>query len=215
MFEPLFLTSYLIEAMFRRSAWHGAQRLIVTSASSKTALALAHVARAASPEIERVGLTSARNLGFVERTGLYDRVLGYDELAELGSGASVSVDFAGNGELLASLHRTVGDDLRYSCLVGITDWQHRRTSGGAFSGHDLPGAKPILFFAPDHVATTIAELGAKGFQAAVADRWRAFAETAATIVRIQEVVGMEAATAAWQAAVAGDVAPDAAVVVIV
>ena len=214
VFEPLFLTSMLIEAMFRRANWNGARRLIVTSASSKTALALAHVARAASPDVERVGLTSARNLGFVERTGLYNRVLGYDELGELGAeqsrgGASVSVDFAGNGALLAQLHQTLADDLVYSCLVGMTDWTHR----GGFSGHDLPGAKPILFFAPDHVATTIGELGAKGFQTAVADRWRAFASDAAALIRIDEVAGLEAAVAAWGEAARGEVAADRGVVV--
>lgn len=209
VFEPLFLTSFLIEAMFRRESWHGATRLIVTSASSKTAMALAHVARAASPGIERVGLTSAKNIGFVERTGLYDRVLGYDELGELGGGAAVSVDFAGNGATLAALHAAVGDDLKYSCLVGVTDWQHR----GGFGARDVVGPKPILFFAPDHVATTIAELGPKGFQLAVADRWRAFAGDAAKLVNVEGVAGLADTIPAWVAAVEGRASPDVGVVV--
>jgi Protein of unknown function (DUF2855) len=209
VFEPLFLTSFLIEAMFRREGWHGAERLIVTSASSKTALALAHVARAASPDIERIGLTSARNIGFVEGSGLYDRVLGYDEMAELGSAPAVSVDFAGNGATLAALHAAVGDGLKYSCLVGVTDWQHR----GGFGAMDVAGPKPILFFAPDHVATTIAELGPKGFGAAVADRWRAFAGDAAKLVRIEAVVGLPDAVPAWLSAVEGRASPDVGVVV--
>ncbi len=209
VFEPLFLTSFLIEAMFRRENWHGAQRLIVTSASSKTAMALAHVARAASPQVERIGLTSAKNIGFVERTGLYDKVLGYDEMKELGAGAAVSVDFAGNGATLAALHAAVGDDLKYSCLVGVTDWQHR----GGFGAREITGPKPILFFAPDHIATTIAELGPKGFQLAVADRWRAFAGDAAKLVKLEPVAGLADAIPAWVAAVEGRTAPDVGVVV--
>lgn len=209
VFEPLFMTSFLIEAMFRRQGWLGAKRLIVTSASSKTAMALAHVARAASPQVERVGLTSARNIGFVEKTGLYDRVLGYDEIGALGSDPAVSVDFAGNGQTLAKLHNALGHALKYSCLVGVTDWQNR----GGFGGHDLAGPKPILFFAPDHVATTIAELGPGGFQAAVAEAWRAFAAEAATLVTIAPVAGLAGALPAWQAAVSGDAAPDTATVV--
>ncbi len=209
VFEPLFLTSFLIEAMFRREGWHGAKRLIVTSASSKTALALAHVARASSPDVERIGLTSARNIAFVERTGLYDRVLGYDEMSELGSEAAVSVDFAGNGTTLAALHTAVGGGLKYSCLVGVTDWQHR----GGFGALDVTGPKPILFFAPDHVATTIAELGPKGFGAAVADRWRAFAGDAATLIKIEPVAGLADAIPAWVTAVEGQTQPDAGVVV--
>jgi hypothetical protein len=209
VFEPLFLTSFLIEAMFRRDDRYGARRLIVTSASSKTAMALAHVAGASSPQVERIGLTSAKNIGFVERTGLYDRVLGYDEMGELGAGAAVSVDFAGNGATLAALHAAVGDDLKYSCLVGVTDWQNR----GGFGARDITGPKPILFFAPDHVATTIGELGPKGFQTAVADRWRAFAGDAAKLVKVEAVAGLADAIPAWVAAVEGRASPDVGVVV--
>ncbi|MEP6786541.1 MAG: DUF2855 family protein [Sphingomonadales bacterium] len=209
VFEPLFMTSFLIEAMFRREGWFGAGRLIVTSASSKTAMALAHVARAASPQVERIGLTSARNIAFVEKTGLYDRVLGYDELGELGAGEAVSVDFAGNGATLAALHTAMGNDLKYSCLVGVTDWQNR----GGFGARDVAGPKPILFFAPDHVATTVAELGPGGFQVAVAEAWRAFAADAAKLVKIATIVGLADAVPAWRAAVAGEASPDIATVV--
>ena len=77
----------------------------------------------------------------------------------------------------------------------------------------MPGPKPILFFAPDHVATMIAELGSKGFQTAVADRWRAFADDAARLVRIEPVVGLVAAAAAFTRLVAGR--GDAAVATVV
>jgi hypothetical protein len=209
VFEPLFTTSFLIEAMFRRERWYGAERLVMTSASSKTAMALAHVARAASPEIERIGLTSARNIGFVERTGLYDRVLGYDEVGELGAGSSVAVDFAGNGATLASVHRALGDALKYSCLVGLTDWQHR----GGFGAVELPGPKPVLFFAPDHMATSLAELGPKGFQEAVGTRWRDFAGDAVALVKIEAVEDLAAARDAFIVTVEGRASPDAATVV--
>jgi len=209
VFEPLFLTAWLIEAMFRRDNWFGAERLIVTSASSKTAMALAHVAKATSPQVERIGLTSARNIGFVEGTGLYDRVLGYDELAEIGPGGAASVDFAGNGATLAELHAAVGADLKYSTLVGVTDWQNR----GGFGAREITGPKPIMFFAPDHVATTVAELGAKGFQMAVGERWRSFATDAAKLVKIEGVSGLAAAVPSWIAAVEGRARPDAATVV--
>ena len=209
VFEPLFLTSFLIEAMFRRERWYGAKRLIVTSASSKTALALAYVARSASPQIERVGLTSAGNVDFVVATGRYDRVLAYDAINGLDDKAAVSVDFAGNGATLAALHVALGDALKYSCLVGVTDWEHR----GGFGARDVPGPKPILFFAPDHVATTVAELGPGGFQAAVATAWRAFADEAARLVTIAPVTGLDTSVDAWRAAVAGEARPDTATVV--
>jgi hypothetical protein len=50
---PLFLASWLVEMMFRRENGFGAGQLTGTSASSKTAMALAHVVQAASPDIGR------------------------------------------------------------------------------------------------------------------------------------------------------------------
>lgn len=41
LFEPLFLTSYLIAETLRRADSHGARTVVLTSASSKTALGTA------------------------------------------------------------------------------------------------------------------------------------------------------------------------------
>ena len=70
------------------------------------------------------------------------------------------------------------------------------------------------FFAPDHVATTIAERGAKGRQVAVGDRWRAFAGDAAKRVKIENVSGLTEAIPAWIAAVEGRAAPQLATVIL-
>jgi Protein of unknown function (DUF2855) len=208
VFEPLFLTSWLIRAMFARENWHGADTLVMTSASSKTSLALAHVAKAQSPEIARIGLTSAGNMDFVRGTGLYDRVLPYDGVEALGGASAVSVDFAGNGAVLRAVHEALGDGLKYSCLVGLTHWDGR---GGA--GADMPGPQPVLFFAPTHMATTMKELGGEGFARAVGSSWNDFAADAASLVRIAPVNGLAAAGEAFAALVAGTAKPDAAAVV--
>jgi hypothetical protein len=122
VFGPLFLASWLIEMMFRRENWFGAERLIVTSASSKTAMALAHVARAALPDIGRNRADVGAQYRFRRGDEAVRPGVGYGELAGFGPGSAVSVDFAGNGATLAGLHVAVGDDLRYSCLVGVADW---------------------------------------------------------------------------------------------
>jgi NADPH:quinone reductase-like Zn-dependent oxidoreductase len=210
VFEPLFLTSWLIRAMFARDAWHGADTLIMTSASSKTALALAHVARAQSPEIARIGLTSAGNVPFVQGTGLYDRVLPYDAIGALTGANAVAVDFAGNGVLLRGVHDAVGDGLKYSCLVGLTHWDER---GGA--GADMPGPKPVLFFAPDHAAKTVAEMGGDGFARAVAESWSGFAADAARLVRIERVDGVVAGAESFKALVRGAGRAEVGIIVVV
>jgi NADPH:quinone reductase-like Zn-dependent oxidoreductase len=208
VFEPLFMTSWLIERMFARENWHGADTLVMTSASSKTALALAHVAKAQSPEIARIGLTSAGNIDFVRGTGLYDRVLPYDGIGAMTGANAVSVDFAGNGAVLRSVHGALGVGLKYSCLVGLTHWEDR---GGA--GADLPGPKPILFFAPAHMANMLAELGGEGFGRAVATSWNAFAEDAEKMVKIAPIEGLLAGAEAFKAAVHGDAKPNVGIVV--
>ncbi len=208
VFEPLFLTSWLIQTMFAGAGWHGAETLVMTSASSKTAMALAHVARAQSPGVARIGLTSTGNMDFVRGTGLYDRVLPYHGADALAGANAVSVDFAGNGTVLRSVHEALGDGLKYSCLVGLTHWDDRSGAGA-----DMPGPKPVLFFAPSYVATTIAQLGAEAFVRAVADSWGAFAGDAEKLVRIAPVNGLEAAGEAFKALVAGTAKPDAATIV--
>ncbi len=208
VFEPLFMTSWLIRAMFARENWHGADTLVMTSASSKTALALAHVAKAQSPEIARIGLTSAGNVDFVRGTGLYDRVLPYDGVAALAGANAVSVDFAGNGAVLRSVHGALDEGLKYSCLVGLTHWENR---GGA--GADLSGPKPILFFAPAHMATMLKELGGEGFGRAVATSWNAFAHAAEHLVRIIRVPDLAGARVAFASLVDGAAKPDIGTVV--
>ena len=69
LFGPLFKTGFLIEAMLRRESWFGAENLVLTSASSKTAMGLASVAKDLSPGIKRIGLTSKGNVDFVIGTG--------------------------------------------------------------------------------------------------------------------------------------------------
>jgi hypothetical protein len=207
VFEPLFMTSWLIRAMFAKDGWHGADTLVMTSASSKTALALAHVTKAASPEIARIGLTSAGNVDFVRGTGLYDRVLPYDGVAALAGANAVSVDFAGSGAVLRAVHEALGAGLKYSCLVGLTHWEDRGGAG------EMPGPKPILFFAPAHMAAMLKEMGGDGFGRAVAESWNAFAGDAEKLVRIAPVQGLAAGAEAFKALVDGSAKPDVGIVV--
>ncbi len=209
IFGPLFKTGFLIEAMFRREAWFGATQLLITSASSKTALALAHVARAKSPDIRRIGLTSAGNVDFVRETGLYDAVIAYDAVSTLDRRPSVAVDMAGNAAVLAAYHEHLGGMLQYSTLVGATHVEARDRGGGG----PTAGPKPELFFAPDHVRATVKQLGVDGFSAAMADRWRAFLADAGQYVRAEHREGMAAARDAYLETVAGRADPAVGIVI--
>ncbi len=209
LFMPLFRTSFLIAAMFARAAWHGAKQLVVTSASSKTALALAHIVRAQSPEIARIGLTSQGNLEFVRGTGLYDTVLAYEDADQLALVPSVSVDLAGDGRLVAALRRHFGDALAYNCLVGVT---HVGALGQPAEA-GLPGPDPVMFFAPDHATALIGEIGAAAFIARVDERWDTFVADAASLIPFAYRDGLEAAAEAFVATVQGSAKPDAGIIV--
>jgi Protein of unknown function (DUF2855) len=208
VYGGLFKTGFLIEDMFRRAGWHGAEALIITSASSKTALGLASVAKAYSPGVRRVGLTSAGNVAFVEGTGLYDLVIAYDRLEELPGAASVVVDMAGDAALLGRIHRTLAGHLRHSCLVGMT---HVGAAGAP--AEPSPGPTPTFFFAPDAATACIGALGPDGFARAVAERWRGFLTEMDGRLRLDERHGLDAARDAFIAAYRGEADPAVGVIV--
>ncbi|MFC0587854.1 DUF2855 family protein [Novosphingobium aquiterrae] len=209
IFGPLFKTGFLIESMMRREGWFGAEAVIITSASSKTAMALASVARDRSPQVRRIGLTSLGNVDFVRSGGFYDQVLAYDAVADLPKVPSVSVDFAGNAALLHALHTELGDNLCYSCTVGAT---HVGAGFGRDNG-PIPGPQPVLFFAPDHAVAAIKDLGPKAFGEAVAHSWAKFIAETDGAVRVDARNGLDAARAAFADTLAGKADPAVGIVI--
>ncbi|WP_299192966.1 DUF2855 family protein [uncultured Erythrobacter sp.] len=211
IYGPLFKTGFIIDYFMRSEGWFDAGEVILTSASSKTAMGLASVAKQNSPHIKRVGLTSAGNIDFVESTGLYDKVLSYDEIGNLPINACVTVDFAGNAEVLGKLHHHFGDTLKYSCLVGATHIEARSSMGGGAS--DLPGPKPILFFAPDHFVAFFKEHGPADGGMMIAKTWHGFLSAVEGTVEIVKLSGLEAARTTYLEMVGGSVDPAKGIVI--
>lgn len=210
IFGPLFKTGFLIEYFLRKEDWFGADEVILTSASSKTAMGLASVAKANAPDIKRVGLTSEANVDFTEATGLYDKVYTYGEIGTMALTDCVTVDFAGNGEVLARLHEHFGDTLKYSCLVGATHIEARGTFGGSAN---LPGPKPKLFFAPDHAVAFFKEHGPEEGGKLVATSWHGFLSAVEGTVAIERLSGLDAARTTFAEMVGGKVDPAKGIVI--
>jgi hypothetical protein len=80
LLRPLFYTSFLIDDQLDDEGLTARGPIVISSASSKTALAAAFLL-ARREGIELVGLTSARNKAFVSGLGIYGRTVSYDELA--------------------------------------------------------------------------------------------------------------------------------------
>ena len=210
IYGPLFKTGFLIEYFMRNEEWFGADEVIITSASSKTAMGLANVAKQNSPDVKRIGLTSEGNVEFVEGTGLYDKVVTYDEIGNLALNTCVSVDFAGNAEVLGKIHEHFGKVLKYSCLVGATHIEARSTFGGE---RNLSGPEPVLFFAPDHAVAFFKEHGPEegGKQMAVA--WHGFLGSVEGAVEIDRKQGLEAARSTYIEMIGGSVDPSKGIVI--
>ncbi len=142
-------------------------------------------------------------------SGFYDAVMTYDEIDSLPHVPSVSVDFAGNSELLHRIHSVLDANLKYSCTVGAT---HVRKGFGQ-GGGTLPGPAPVLFFAPDHIVAAIKELGPRAFGDDVAASWRTFLDDADGALRIDGRDGLEAARDAFTDTLAGRADPAIGIVI--
>jgi len=165
--RPLFITSWLIDDFLADNGFFGADTLLLSSASSKTAYGTAFLLKQ-RPGIEVVGLTSDANRAFCESLGCYSRVLTYEELDQVAVAAEcVYVDFAGNADLRRRIH-TRFPGLKYSCSIGGT---HVEQLGGA---RDLPGPRPTLFFAPAQVKKRNADWGPAELGERLVGAWRTF-----------------------------------------
>lgn len=198
LFRPLYATSFLIDCMVQG---HPVDTLLLSSASSKTALG---VAQAAKGRQRVVGLTSPANREFCEKAGYYDQVLGYDEVAAVIGNAIAFIDFSGHGDVRRDVHTLLGARLAESHVVGDTHWQAPKLA-------DLPGPAPILFFAPTVAQDRVAEWGPAGFDQRLAAAWAGFAATLGWLA-ITRIDGEAAVAAAWADLVAGRIDPAAGLI---
>lgn len=173
LLRPLFITSFLIDDFLADNGFFGAQQVLLSSASSKTAYGTAFCLQQRGSGPKTVGLTSPGNLDFTRSLGCYDDVGAYDAVSALDpSLPTVYVDFAGNAALRRAVHERFAGTLAYSCSVGGTHWAE--LGGGA----GLPGPRPVLFFAPTQIKKRNGPppegWGPGGLQQRLASAWHRF-----------------------------------------
>jgi hypothetical protein len=203
LFRPLYTTSFVLDAMLAASP---AATLVLTSASSKTALGLAQAAKGRQ---RIIGLTAPGNRDFVAATGYYDAIIDYADAGSLAgeAGPVALIDFSGNGAVRHAVHCALGDRLIESHVVGDTHWD-------AANSNDLPGVAPRLFFAPSVIVERIAEWGQAGFESRLAAAWTGFIASTGWL-QVEAGEGTEAAVTAWQALAAGQIDPAKGIVLTV
>ena len=200
LLQPLFTTSFLIDAWLADEELFNATEVVIASASSKTALGLAHLLTA-NRRATVIGLTSPGNVGFVESTGAYDRAVPYGDLpAGLGDGEAVFADFAGKSDVVSAVHHHYGERLRRSLIIGMTH-------GLADPTATLPGPAPEFFFAPDHITRRIAQWGGQGMAERIDAARAGFDAAVGPTIEIVDRTGADDITDTWIAAVDGGLDP--------
>ncbi len=198
---PLFFTSFLIDDFLRDRDDFGADQVVVSSASSKTAIGVAFLAHRRGRRV--VGITSPANHAFVAGLGVYDEVLDYDDVERATRAPLAFVDIAGNGDVVRELHTRGGDRMRHSMIVGGTHWDHEpeRATG------PLPGPAPAFFFAPAQITQRTGDWGRAELDRRIGDAFEAFATWADGWIEFRTAVGADAVGAAYASLLAGSVEP--------
>lgn len=207
LLRGLFITGFLAEEFFadgggRGDPYFGAARVVVLSASSKTAIGFAQRA-ALRAGVDVVGVTSGANVSMVRELGFYDSVVTYDEIDSIPTeGGAVSIDMAGNPQALASVHRLFGEGLAYSMTVGRS-----HHDAPAPSTEALEGPQPQLFFAPSEVSRRIEQWGRGEYGRRCAEALEEFVDGSTRWLEVEHRVGPDATRAAWSDVYDGVVGP--------
>ncbi len=202
LLRGLFITGFLADAFFADAPgaepYFGVDRVVVASASSKTAIGFAQLAHERGLHV--VGLTSAGNVDFVRSLGCYDETITYDEIDTLSKEPSVAIDMAGNASVLAALHAHLDGQLKYSMTVGKS---HHDAAPVAIVG----GPAPQLFFAPTEVTRRIDAWGSDGYRDRVATATHRFVDGSTSWLEVQVSAGVEGGESTWTEVFGGTVPP--------
>ncbi|HVE98560.1 MAG TPA: DUF2855 family protein [Mycobacteriales bacterium] len=193
LYRPLFMTSFMLDDFLADSDFFGAQALLLSSASSKTAYGAAFCTGLRDDRPRLVGLTSAANLAFTERLGCYDEVLTYDDFEALPADRPTAyVDMAGAAPLRRRVHQHLGGALVHDAVVGAT---HLEAPPQGESG--LPGPAPQFFFAPTQMAKRREDWGVGGIEERFGSSWRQFVPAVEGWVDVDERRGADGLRDAW------------------
>jgi hypothetical protein len=207
LLRPLFFTSFLIDDQLADEGLAERGPIVISSASSKTAIAAAFLL-ARRQGVELVGLTSPGNAEFVAGLGIYGRTVTYDAIDSLERGPATYADFSGDGAVRQAVHSHYGDQLIHSMAVGVTHWED---FGGG--GPDLPGPAPSLFFAPTRVTKRTEDWGRADLEQRVAEAWHPFREWTSGWLEVLPGEGFGAVQSAYLDVLEGQVDPRTAHVI--
>lgn len=228
-------SGFILYELLAMNDFYGGNSVVLTSASSKLALATALSLQEAkaSGAIEHIaGYTSASNREFVAATGLYDEVLAFDESPAAGDGLRhVLIDVAGD----AAVYKRSKDHLVKALAVGGT---HAAAEASTFTAFGASGFVKMLidmmgpqwakhwaarrlsprlemFFAPTVIGALLERWGREELDRRSDAALQHFVDAAIDNgwIDVQRVESVGAIQSAYQSIVAGSLPPSRAVIV--
>ncbi len=213
LLNPLHVTSFCLCDALQDEGYHGAEQVLVLSASSKTAIGMAQGLADDDSAPTVVGITSRPNYDFVASRGGYDEIVCYDELDSIDVGKStVMVDMAGNRAVLGAIHGPLGDNLLSCISVGMTHWE-------TLNDNDPLAAKinrqrSSFFFAPSHVQKRIGDWGQDGFNKRTGAFMMTRMQQSAGWMSVETVANFDAFTKVYADVVVGKMNPNEGLIVL-
>jgi len=181
--------------------------VIISCASSKTALALAYCLRMRDMRYV-VGLTSPEHLDFVKSTDLYHEVFTYDSVDDLpNSRTIVYMDFKCDGELRQKITLRMGTNLMYNMVLGPAVFQ-KRMKDQVFEKR----AREVLFDESSwrERRRMVAEVTKTGRNEKLRDSFPAFVRKMREHVKLRRACGMDGFKAAYDSVYSNSAPPSAA-----
>merc|ERR1711988_1127176 len=170
--------------------------VIISCASSKTAMALAYCLRMrGGVSIERemscvVGLTSKEHLEFVKSSDLYHEVYTYDDLDNVPNDKTiVYMDFKCDGAIRQALTLRLGTNLMYNMVIGPAMFQ-KKMKDQLFEKR----AREVLFDESSwrERRTMVAEVTKTGRNEKLKYSYKSFVERMAQFIQLRHVTGPQA-----------------------
>ena len=109
--RPLFTTSFLIDDFLADNDFFGAETVLITSASSETAIRLAHCLSGECGAAGDCWAPSKADAAFVAGLSTYDDVVTYDAVGGLVANGRCGSWMAGGEATLRAVHVALGDEL--------------------------------------------------------------------------------------------------------
>lgn len=162
--KPLLTLSWLVADMISEESSQALRQVVITGASSRTALGIARALQDLRPDLAIVGLTSAATCPFVRARSVHATVLDYGAINHVERVKTTIVDIAGNHGVLQALHLRLAGHIQTSLRIGDT-----AQAGSA--ALDLADPQPVLFFAPDQIRKRRLEWGAALYQQRYEASW--------------------------------------------